>query len=64
MKIVAVLMMFFVAFTAIALAEESIEDAALDLEAAEESRCVGWKEWCSGSGKRCCGGRKCTLTCG
>nr|UNJ19530.1 Tx-460 [Heteropoda pingtungensis] len=62
MKIIAVLMMFFVAFSAVALAEKSFEDAALDLVVARDD-CIGWMSWCSGKDQKCCEGHVCELWC-
>nr|UNJ19537.1 Tx-137 [Heteropoda pingtungensis] len=65
MKIIVAMMLVFVAFSAVALAETSIEDMALDLAAAREDAkdCIGWMGWCSGKDTGCCEGYVCRLWC-
>uniref|UniRef100_A0A4Q8KCZ2 U22-Sparatoxin-Hju1ad_1 n=2 Tax=Heteropoda jugulans TaxID=1358901 RepID=A0A4Q8KCZ2_9ARAC len=65
MKIIVVMMLLFVAFTAVAVAEKSIEDAALDLvmDRGDDKDCIGFMGWCSGEARSCCEGRVCDLWC-
>uniref|UniRef100_A0A4Q8KDG0 U22-Sparatoxin-Hju1ae_1 n=1 Tax=Heteropoda jugulans TaxID=1358901 RepID=A0A4Q8KDG0_9ARAC len=64
MKIIVVMMLLFVAFTAVAVAEKSIEDAALDLvmDRGDDKDCIGFMGWCSGETRSCCEGV--CATCG
>nr|UNJ19544.1 Tx-726 [Heteropoda pingtungensis] len=61
MKIIVVMMLVFLAFSAVALAEKSIEDAALDLVVARdgEKDCDGWTAWCA----NCCEHFVCQMWC-
>uniref|UniRef100_A0A4Q8K8X4 U22-Sparatoxin-Hju1o_1 n=1 Tax=Heteropoda jugulans TaxID=1358901 RepID=A0A4Q8K8X4_9ARAC len=65
MKIIVVMMLLFVAFTAVAVAEKSIEDAALDLvmDRGDDKDCMGFMGWCSGKSQSCCKGYTCLLWC-
>uniref|UniRef100_A0A4Q8KCJ2 U22-Sparatoxin-Hju1y_1 n=1 Tax=Heteropoda jugulans TaxID=1358901 RepID=A0A4Q8KCJ2_9ARAC len=56
MRIIVVMMLLFVTFTAVTLAEKSIEDAALDLvmDRDDDKECIGFMGWCSGKSQSCC----------
>nr|UNJ19539.1 Tx-586 [Heteropoda pingtungensis] len=65
MKIIVAMMLVFVVFSAVALAEKSVEDMALDIVAArgDDKECIGWMGWCSGKDAKCCEGYVCSLWC-
>nr|UNJ19541.1 Tx-963 [Heteropoda pingtungensis] len=65
MKIIVAMMLVFVVFSAVALADKSIDDMALDLEAARgvAKECIGWMGWCYGKELGCCAGHVCRLWC-
>nr|QXI66611.1 kappa-LhTx-1 precursor [Pandercetes sp. SD662] len=63
MKIFVAMMLVFVAFSAVAMAELSIQDAALDLLVAREDaqECASWMNLCGE--KKCCEGYVCQIWC-
>uniref|UniRef100_A0A4Q8K425 U24-Sparatoxin-Hju1n_1 n=1 Tax=Heteropoda jugulans TaxID=1358901 RepID=A0A4Q8K425_9ARAC len=61
MKIALVVTLLFVAFSAVTLAEKSIEDAALDLVEVRPRRVCGqWFDDCDDN-KKCCEHYKCRV---
>nr|P0DV96.1 RecName: Full=Mu-Sparatoxin-Hp2; AltName: Full=HptTx-133; Flags: Precursor [Heteropoda pingtungensis]UNJ19549.1 Tx-133 [Heteropoda pingtungensis] len=66
MKIIVLMMMLFAAFSAVVLADKSIEDAALDTvmdRDDDKKECIGHMGWCAWTDGECCEGYRCKLWC-